>query len=180
MTCNLLRITVLKFFKNILPGAKGPLLHTAAAAPRTMAELVEFLILLQAQGTAPNSGREGNVLRLANLLSTDPYCLGYMNGMFESLCHQWEVPVAEQQLVSGSACTLLFRDLLENCCDLRHASTIEDAAFNGARLHAGDPAFQRGKFDGCSELMRYTATKKRDDMPTMLHERFKQLLTEAA
>jgi len=171
---------VLKFFKDLLGGAKAPLLDTPASSPRHMAELVEFLILLQAPGTAPASGKKGNLLRLATSLSQDPYCLGYMMGMFDSLCQQWEVPASEQRVITGSACTLLFRDLLENVCDLRHAATIEDAAFNGARQHASDPAFQRGKFDGCSELTRYMATKKRDDMPLRLHVRLKELLAQAA
>lgn len=143
-----------------------------------MAEMVEFLILLQMQGTAPVSGKSGNLLRLATTLSQDPYCLGYLTGMFDSLCHQWEVPASERRLVIGSAATLMFRDLLDTCCDPRRTAAIEDAAFNGVLTFANDAAFLRGKFDGCSELTRYTATKNRDDMPARLHDRLKHLAAQ--
>lgn len=144
-----------------------------------MAEMVEFLALLQMQATAPGEQKGGNLLRITTALSEDAYCLGYLTGMFESLCHQWEVPANEQRVVIGSAFTLLFRDLLENRCDIRQAAAIEDAAFNSARRFANDPVFLRGKFDGCSELNRYTATKSRDDMPVQLHHRLKQLVVAA-
>lgn len=166
---------MLTFLKNIFGGADASLLHTPIPYPKTMAEMVEFLVLLQAPGTAPESGKSGNLLRLTTTLSKDPYCLGYLTGMFDSLCHQWDVPAGERRLVIGSASTLLFRDLLNTCCDPRSASRIEDDAFNGALTLANDAAFLRGKFDGCSELTRYTATKRRDDMPVRLHERFKHL-----
>lgn len=140
-----------------------------------MAEMVEYLILLQAPGTAPGGSRHGKLLGLTTTLSTDPYCLGYMTGMFDSLCHQWDVPACERRLVIGSAATLMFRDLLETCCEPRRGAAIEDAAFNGVLAFANDPAFLRGKFDGCSELTRYTATREREDMPARLHERLKHL-----
>ena len=144
-----------------------------------MAEMVEYLILLQTCGTAPSRGRKDNLLRLGTLLSEDPYCLGYLHGMFDSLCEQWDVPAAERRLVVGTASTLMFRDLLDGCCDPRCIGKIEDAAFNGVHAHADGVAFQRGKFDGCTELTRYTATKEQIHMPSRLHDRLKQL-AEAA
>jgi hypothetical protein len=170
---------VLKFLKSLFGAADAHLPTSPVAYPRPMAEMVEYLVLLQTQGTAPSRGRKGNLLRLGRILSEDAYCLGYLNGMFDALCLQWDVPAAEHRLVTGSACTLLFRDLLDGCCDLRTASVIEDAAFNNTNALGGDQAFLRGKFDGCSELTRYTATKNLKDMPAMLHERLKQL-AEAA
>lgn len=149
------------------------------AYPRPMAEMVEYLILLQTCGTAPSRGRQGNLLRLGSLLSEDPYCLGYLHGMFDSLCEQWEVPAAERKLVIGTASTLLFRDLLDGCCDPRSVGRIEDTAFNGLHAHANDRTFLRGKFDGCTELTRYTATKDQADMPARLHDRLKQLAEES-
>ena len=175
-------LTVLNFLK-ILVGARaaanfdsgpGPI-----AYPRPMAEMAEYLILLQTRGTAPSRGRNGNLLRLATFLGEDPYCLGYLHGMFDSLCEQWEVPASERRLVVGTASTILFRDLLEGCCDPRTVGRLEDAAFNGLHAFANDPSFRRGKFDGCSELTRYTATKEQGDMPVRLHARLKQL-AEAA
>lgn len=44
---------------------------------------------------------------------------------------------------------------------------------------AGDLEFVRGKFDGRSELTRYTATTGPADMPVRLHERWKQLAAVA-
>lgn len=170
---------MLKFLKNLVGRADAPLPASPVAYPRPMAEMVEYLVLLQTQGTAPGRGRTGNLLRLGAALSEDPYCLGYVAGMFDCLCHQWDVPVDERRLVIGSATTLLFRDLLDACCDQRRAGAIEDAAFNGMRRYAGDLEFARGKFDGCSELTRYTATKEPADMPGRLHERLKQLAAAA-
>lgn len=144
-----------------------------------MAEITEYLILLQTCGTAPSRGRQGSLLRLATHLSEDPYCLGYLHGMFESLCEQWDVPAAERRVVIGTASTILFRDLLDGCCDPRCAGKIEDTAFNGLHAYAGVPVFQRGKFDGCTELTRYTATGDQGHLPGLLHQRLKQL-AEAA
>lgn len=154
--------------------------RSPVAYPRPMAEMVEYLILLQNCGTAPSRGRQGNLLRLGGLLSEDPYCLGYLHGMFDSLCEQWEVPAAERKLVIGTASTLLFRDLLDGCCDPRSVGRIEDAAFNGLHAYANDRTFLRGKFDGCTELTRYTATKDQADMPARLHDRLKQLAEESS
>lgn len=168
---------VLKFLKNLAvssASAPGP-----AAYPRPMAEMAAYLILLQAAGTAPGSGRKGNVLRLAILLGKDPYCLGYLHGIFDALCEQWDVPPAERRLIVGTASTLLFRDLLDGCCDPRAAGMIEDRAFNGLHVFAGHAEFRRGRFDGCTELTRYTATKERRDMPARLHEHLKQLALPA-
>ena len=170
---------MLTFLKSLFAGAEAPLLKTPASYPGTMAEMVEYLVLLQAPGTAPGSNRKDNLVRLATTLGNDPYCLGYLTGMLECLCHQWEVPAPEQRLVMGSATTLLFRDLLDKCCDPRRATVIEDAAFNGLLAFGSDPAFQRGKFDGCSELTRYSATKEQQDMPAKLHDRLRQLATSA-
>lgn len=167
--------TVLKFLKTLFGAADASMPTSPVVYPRPMAEIVEYLVLLQTQGTAPSRGRQGSLLRLARALSEDAYCLGYLNGMFDALCQQWDVPAGERRLVTGSACTLLFRDLLDGCCDLRTAATIEDAAFNRAHAVAGDPEFLRGKFDGCTELTRYTVTKDSKDMPAKLHERLKQL-----
>jgi hypothetical protein len=172
-------MTVLNFLKNLIGSADAPPHPSPVAYPRPMAEMVEYLILLQTQGSAPSRGKTGTLLGLCKQLSEDPYCLGYLHGMFDSLCHQWDVPTGERRLVIGTASTLLFRDLLESCCDLRRASAIEDAAFNGLHTFANDPAFLRGKFDGCSELTRYTATKEATDMPARLHERLKQLAETA-
>lgn len=174
-----LQKTMLNFLKTILGRtdelpAPGPV-----AYPRPMAEMVEYLILLQTCATAPSSGRKGALLRLGNLLSEDPYCLGYLHGMFDCLCEQWEVPAFERKLVVGTASTLLFRDLLDECCDPRCVGKIEDTAFNGLHAFANDPVFLRGKFDGCSELTRYTATKEQAHMPERLHERLKQLAVAA-
>jgi hypothetical protein len=174
-----LPVTMLNFLKNIL-GKTDPLQPPSPVAyPRPMAEMVEYLILLQTCGTAPSSGRKGNLLRLGSCLSEDAYCLGYLNGMFDCLCEQWEVPVSERKLVIGTAFTLLFRDLLDECCDPRCVGKIEDTAFNGLHAFANDPIFLRGKFDGCSELTRYTATKEQAHMPERLHERLKQLAVAA-
>lgn len=169
---------MLNSLKNLF-GGNTSLLSGSSQYPGMMAEMVEFLTLLQMQGTAPGEQKGGNLLRITSALSEDAYCLGYLTGMFESLCHQWEVPANEQRVIIGSAFTLLFRDLLENRCDIRHASAIEDAAFNCARRFANDPVFLRGKFDGCSELNRYTTTKSSDDMPVQLHHRLKQLVVAA-
>ncbi|OWW20578.1 hypothetical protein [Noviherbaspirillum denitrificans] len=169
---------MLNFLKNLTDSSPatppGPV-----AYPRPMAEMAEYLILLQAAGTAPGSGRKGNLLRLATLLADDPYCLGYLHGMFDSLCEQWEVPATERRLVIGTASTILFRDLLDDCCEPRTIGTIEDKAFNGLHAFAGDGDFRRGRFDGCTELTRYTATRERNDIPARLHERLKQLLEAA-
>ena len=166
---------MLNFLKSLLGTADANIPTSPVAYPRPMAEMVEYLVLLQTQGTAPSRGRQGSLLRLCGNLSEDAYCLGYLHGMFDALCQQWDVPAGERRLVTGSAFTLLFRDLLDGCCDLRTASTIEDAAFNHAQAFSGDPEFLRGKFDGCTELTRYTVTKERHDMPVKLHERLKQL-----
>jgi hypothetical protein len=170
---------MLKFLKSLFGNNDTPALPSPVAYPRPMAEMVEYLILLQTQGTAPSRGRKGSLLRLGTTLSEDAYCLGYLQGMFDALCHQWEVPANEQRLVIGSAFTLMFRDLLEGCCDPRRASVIEDKAFNQVHALAGDAAFLRGKFDGCSELTRYTATKDARDMPAKLHDRLKQLASSS-
>lgn len=170
-----LPFTVLKFLKHLFGTTDTPALSSPVAYPRPMAEMVEYLILLQTQGTAPSRGRTGSLLRLGRALSEDAYCLGYLQGMFDSLCHQWDVPANERRLVIGSASTLMFRDLLEGCCDLRTAAAIEDTAFNRVHALAGNPAFLRGKFDGCSELTRYTATRDAKDMPARLHDRLKHL-----
>lgn len=166
---------MLTFLKNLFGAADARIPTSPVAYPRPMAEMVEYLVLLQTQGTAPSRGRQGSLLRLGTTLSEDVYCLGYVHGMFDALCQQWDVPAGERRLVTGSACTLLFRDLLDGCCDLRTAATIEDAAFNRAHTSTGDPEFLRGKFDGCTELTRYTATKERRDMPVKLHARLKQI-----
>lgn len=166
---------MLNFLKNLVGSPGTPQQPGPVAYPRPMAEMAEYLILLQTCGTAPSRGRQGNLLRLATLLGEDPYCLGYLHGMFDSLCEQWEVPAAERRLVVGTASTILFRDLLDGCCDPRTVGTIEDRAFNGLLVHAADPAFRQGKFDGCTELTRYTATKDQGDMPSRLHARLKQL-----
>lgn len=170
---------VLKFLKNLVGSTGTPPSPGPVAYPRPMAELTEYLVLLQTCGTAPNRGRQGNLLRLATLLSEDPYCLGYLHGMFDALCEQWEVPAAERRVVAGTASTVLFRDLLDGCCDPRCAGKIEDTAFNNLHAYAGDPVFQHGKFDGCTELTRYTATGERGHLPGLLHQRLKQL-AEAA
>ena len=170
---------MLKFLKALAGTPAAPLPVSPVAYPRPMAEMVEYLVLLQTQGTAPSQGRKGSLLRLGRTLSEDAYCLGYVQGMFDALCHQWEVPAAERRLVIGSASTLMFRDLLDGCCDLRTITVIEDTAFNRMHAYAGDPDFLRGKFDGCSELTRYTATRESKDMPALLHGRLRQL-AEAA
>ena len=171
---------VLKFLKKLVASPKAaPPVPSPVAYPRPMAEMVEYLVLLQTCSTAPSRGRQGNLLRLAMLLAEDPYCLGYLHGMFDSLCEQWQIPAAERRLVVGTASTILFRDLLDGGCDPRTIGKLEDAAFNGLLAFANDPAFQRGKFDGCTELTRYTATKEQRDMPSRLHERLRQL-AEAA
>lgn len=172
-------MTMLKFLKTLAGNAAAPQPPSPVAYPRPMAEMVEYLVLLQTQGTAPSRGRTGNLLRLGITLSEDPYCLGYLSGMFEALCHHWDIPAGERPLVVGSASTMMFRDLLENCCDLRRAAAIEDAAFNGMRRYASDPVFLRGKFDGCSELTRYAATRDASDMPARLHDRLKELAAGA-
>lgn len=169
---------MLKFLKSLFPDNDAPFLQTPVTYPGAMAEMVEYLILLQAPRSAANAGKSGNLLRLADTLSKDPYCLGYMAGMFESLCHQWEVTATERRLVIGSATTLMFRDLLDKC-DPRSALSIEDAAFNSALMYAADPAYLRGKFDGCTELTRYAATKDQRDMPAQLQQHL-QHLTESA
>lgn len=170
---------MLKYLKTFFASPDAPFLQTPVTYPGAMAEMVEYLILLQAPGTAPGRGKNGALLDIATALSRDAYCLGYVSGLFDALCHQWEVPVSEQRLVIGSASTLMFRDLLDTC-DPRSASAIEDAAFNSALMHAADPAFLRGKFDGCSELTRYTATKDQKDLPTRLHERLLHLASAVA
>lgn len=152
---------------------------TTVAYPRPMAEMVEYLVLLQACGTAPDRGRKGNLLWLGTLLSEDAYCLGYLHGMFDSLCEQWDVPATERRLVVGTASTIFFRDLLDGCCDPRGVGRIEDTAFNGLHTLANDPGFRRGMFDGCTELTRYTATGEVAHMPSRLHDRLRQV-TEAA
>lgn len=173
-------LAVLNFLKNLVgSSASPPSTPGPVAYPRPMAELAEYLILLQTAGTAPQRGRNGNLLRLAMLLGEDPYCLGYLHGMFDSLCEQWEVPAAERRLVVGTASTILFRDLLDDCCDPRTVGKLEDAAFNGLVTHAAHPAFLRGKFDGCTELTRYTATGEQADMPCRLHAYLRKL-AEAA
>jgi hypothetical protein len=168
--------TVLNFLKNLVGSTDAP---PPPAYPRPMAEMTEYLVLLQTCGTAPNRGRQGNLLRLATALSEDPYCLGYLHGMFDSLCEQWDVPAAERRLVVGTASTILFRDLLDGCCDPQCVGKIEDASFNRLHTYAGDRVFQRGKFDGCTELTRYTATGEQGYLPVLLHARLKQL-AEAA
>lgn len=163
------------------PDTTSPTIAAPAtvAYPRPMAEMVEYLILLQTCGTAPSRNRKGNLLWLATLLSEDAYCLGYLQGMFDSLCEQWDVPSAERRLVTGTAATLFFRDLLDGCCDPRGVGRIEDMAFNGLHIMANDPGFRRGMFDGCTELTRYTATRDKGHLPGLLHERLRQL-AEAA
>lgn len=175
----LLSNAVLNFLKNLVGPSKAAISVSSIAYPRPMAEMAEYLILLQTCGTAPSRGRQGNLLRLATHLSEDPYCLGYLHGMFESLCEQWDVPAAERRVVTGTASTILFRDLLDNCCEPRCTGKIEDVAFNGLHAYAGDPVFQRGKFDGCTELTRYTATGDQGHLPGLLHQRLRQL-AEAA
>jgi hypothetical protein len=169
---------VLNFLKNLVASSNHTSPASPVAYPRPMAEMTEYLVLLQTCGTAPSRGRQGNLLRLATHLSEDPYCLGYLHGMFESLSEQWDVPAAERRVVIGTASTILFRDLLDGC-DPRCVGKIEDTAFNGLHAHAGDPVFQRGKFDGCTELTRYTATGDQGHLPSLLHQRLRQL-AEAA
>lgn len=168
---------MLKYLKGLFTGTETPFLQTPASYPGAMAELAEYIILLQAKGAVAGNGRKDTVVRLATMLSRDPYCLGYLTGMFESLCQQWEVPAQEQRLVAGSATTLLLRDLLESCQDTRRVAFIEDAAFNGALNYASDPGFVRGRFDGCSELTRYATTKEQADMPLKLRERLQAINT---
>lgn len=170
---------MLKFFKGLFTGTETPFLQTPVGYPGAMAEMAEYLILLQAKGTAIGRGKNDTLVRLATTMSRDPYCLGYMTGMFEALCEQWEVPAQERRLVTGNATTLMLRDMLDGCEDTRRVTLIEDAAFNGLLTHASDPAFTRGRFDGCSELTRYAATKEQADMPSRLRERFLQIATPA-
>ncbi|HEY0845054.1 MAG TPA: hypothetical protein VGE12_06780 [Noviherbaspirillum sp.] len=167
---------MLKLLKTLLTGVDAPLLNTPTSYPGAMAEMVEYLILLQTPRSSSGRGKNAVLLQLATTLSKDPYCLGYVTGMFECLCHQWEVPPGEHRVVMGSATTLLVRDLLDSCGDPRSTTHIEDAVFNGALAFAGDPAFQRGKFDGCSELTRYAATKEQTDLPEGLHQRLVELM----
>lgn len=164
---------MLKILKNLAGTADAPPTVSPVAYPRPMAELVEYLVLLQARGTAPGCGRKGSLLRLGATLSEDPYCRGYLHGMFDALCQQWDVPAPEQRVVIGTASTLMFRNLLEGRCHPHDIAKIEDAAFNALHAHANDAAFLRGKFDGCSELNRYAATKQAAHMPARLHERLK-------
>lgn len=170
---------MLKFLKDLFKAAEAPLLQTPVGYPGAMAEMAEYLILLQAKGTAIGQGRNDTLVRVASTVSSDPYCLGYMTGMFEALCEQWEVPPPERRLVTGSAMTLMFRDMLDACGDTRRTTVIEDAAFNGVLNHAGDPVFSRGRFDGCSELTRYAATREQMDIPARLRERLLQVAAPA-
>lgn len=170
---------MLKILKGLFTAAETPFLQTPVSTPGAMAEMAEYLILLQAKGTTIGHGKNDTLLRLASTISTDPYCLGYMTGMFESLCEQWEVPAQERRLVTGSATTLMLRDMLESCNDTRRVTLIEDAAFNGVLNHASEPAFSRGRFDGCSELTRYAATREQSDMPSRLRDRLLQLAAPA-
>lgn len=168
---------MLKFLKNLLAAAPAPLIDTPASYPGTMAEIVEYLVLLQASGPGNGRSSKGNLFRIAVTLSEDPYCLGYLTGMFDALCQHAEVPVTERRLIIRSACSLLFHDLLGSCTDSRSAATIEAAAFSRSLTLAQDPEFLRGRFDGCSELVRYTATKEHAYLPSKLHGHLKQLAT---
>lgn len=170
-------LIMLKYLKGLFTGTETPFLQTPASYPGAMAELAEYIILLQAKGTVAGNGRNDTLVRLATTLSRDPYCLGYVAGMFESLCQQWEVPAQECRLVAGSATTILLRDLLESCKDTRRVTFIEDAAFNGLLNYASDPGFVRGRFDGCTELTRYATTKEQADMPLKLRERLQAINT---
>lgn len=167
---------MLKLLKNFLAGVDAPLLQTPASFPGAMAEMVEYLILLQTPRSSSGRGKNAVLLQLATTLSKDPYCLGYVTGMLESLCHQWDVPPGEQRVVMGSATTLLVRDLLDSCGDPHSTTHIEDAVFNGVLNFACDADFQRGKFHGCSELTRYATTKEQSDLPEGLHQRLVELM----
>lgn len=143
-----------------------------------MAEMVETLVLLQISGTSPDSGTNGNLLRLGMTLSRDPYCLGYINGMFDALCQLWEVRPSDRKLIVGTAYMKMFRSLLSPLPDRHRASMISSEAFPRSLTVADDAAFRRGHFDGCSELVRYTTTKEQRDIPTRLHEHLKRMAAQ--
>jgi len=164
---------VLKFWKNLSSAAATSLLDTPAEYPATMAEMVEFLVLLQVVGTGTGSSAKGNRLRIAITLSEDPYCLGYLSGMFDALCQHGKVPAAERRLIIGRAYALMFRDLLDGCADPRYAAAIEAAAFTRSLTLTQDPDFRRGQFDGCTELVRYAATRERAHLPVKMHAHLK-------
>jgi hypothetical protein len=170
-----LKADVLKFLKNLF-GAGDNATVSPAAYHGHMAEFVEFLVLVQTRDTMP-PGTTDTLLRIGETLSADPYCLGYLSGTFEALCQAWEIPPAQRRVITGCAYTVMFRSLLQTCSNKQRAAAIQAGAFTRALELGSDAEFRRGQFDGCTELMRYLATKQRKDMPGKMHEHLKRLAT---
>lgn len=140
-------------------------LKTPVEYPGKMSEIVGNLIFVQTLGTGLRDFDDSS--RMVNKLAEDRYCLGYMMGMFDCLCQNWNVPDGDDIIVIGAAFALLFDGMDENN---ERAIIVGQTAFHRAISNSNNPLFSQGQIDGGSELKRYGDTKDKKYIPKMLHE----------
>jgi hypothetical protein len=145
-----------------------PAFRTPKEYPADMADIVRHLYFTQLTGTVFDFVNMDST-QSVEIMSQDPYTLGYMMGMFDCLCQHWQVPYLETPAILRACFGCAYLGLMQNDIGNIRAVNLGLVAFDRAVRLADDPVFCKGQQDGGSELKQYGETKADVDFPNKLH-----------